>query len=100
MGKNPRITNEVLKVLNAISDAPDMSGAQIAKATGLSSGTLYPILLRLESAGWLESEWEDASPQSLGRPRRRYYQMTGVGRLHAASAAREMQQSIGRLAWS
>jgi PadR family transcriptional regulator PadR len=52
-------------------------GFEVIKATGLPSGTLYPILARLEAAGWLESDWE-AQPAS-GGPRRRFYKLTGDG---------------------
>jgi PadR family transcriptional regulator PadR len=52
----PRLTTQTLKVLAAImSNRDEASGAQIAKATKLASGTLYPILLRLELAKWVES---------------------------------------------
>lgn len=66
----------------------------------MASGTLYPILLRLEAAGWLRSEWELGDPATLGRPRRRYYMLTGEGAKSAAAVAREVQASIGGLAWS
>jgi PadR family transcriptional regulator, regulatory protein PadR len=33
-------------------------GYELAKATGLASGTLYPILMRLEERGLLEARWE------------------------------------------
>ena len=79
--KPPRLTIQTLKVLAAFSSATEdgLSGAEIAKLTGLLSGTLYPILLRLEQAGWLKSQWEQGDPQVLGRPRRRLYRMTGLG---------------------
>ena len=48
-------------------------------AARVSSGTLYPILLRFERAGLLESRWETEQPEELGRPRRRFYRMTSVG---------------------
>lgn len=98
--KAPRMTSQTLKVLAAIQSEQRASGAQIAKNSGLASGTLYPILLRLESAGWLRSEWEYGDPAALGRPRRRYYTLTGEGAKCAAEAARELHSSIGRLAWS
>jgi DNA-binding PadR family transcriptional regulator len=99
--KEPRITPETLKVLDAvIRGGGKASGSTIAADTRLSSGTLYPILLRLERAGWLASEWEIDQPQSLGRPRRRFYGVTAKGAAHARSAAQELQPSVGRLAWS
>jgi DNA-binding PadR family transcriptional regulator len=56
-----------------------MAGADVMSAARLSSGTLYPILLRFEKAGLLESRWESEQPEVLGRPRRRFYRMTAAG---------------------
>jgi DNA-binding PadR family transcriptional regulator len=55
-------------------------GFDILDATGLESGTVYPILRRLEDAGCLRSRWEDAErAHDEGRPPRRYYELTGSG---------------------
>lgn len=51
-------------------------GLDLMKATGLASGSLYPILTRLESAGWLAKDREDVDPRKAGRPAREYYTMT------------------------
>jgi len=51
------------------------------KATGLKSGTLYPILMRLKDRGFLSSQWE--APQVSGRPPRQSYQLTPKGRTFA-----------------
>src|SRR5208282_1432231 len=49
-------------------------------ATGLPSGTIYPILARLERIGWVDSDWEDPDAHiAEGRPRRRYYRLTRAG---------------------
>jgi len=56
-----------------------MYGLEICAAAELPSGTIHPILARLEQAGWLESRWEDVDPSEKGRPRRRYYQLTSDG---------------------
>jgi PadR family transcriptional regulator PadR len=69
------------------------------KATKLQSGTLYPILIRLEDAGWLESRWEETSASELGRPRRRLYLLTGLGTRAATDELRKMAATIGGLAW-
>jgi PadR family transcriptional regulator PadR len=66
-------------------------GLALAEATRLSSGTLYPILARLEAAGLLSSRWEEISESEEGRPRRRYYRLTGDGAEVAASAAAEVR---------
>jgi DNA-binding PadR family transcriptional regulator len=97
----PRMTTQTLRVLGAFtaSEPGELSGAGIAKRTGLQSGTLYPILARLEHAGWLESKWEAADPRKLGRPRRRLYQLTGLGAKMARAAYREVTEMIGGPIW-
>ena len=71
-------TQLVLRALLA-EPAQEMYGLQICAAAGLPSGTIHPILARLEGLGWLQSRWEDASPREEGRPRRRYYRLTEDG---------------------
>jgi hypothetical protein len=63
--------------------------AEISRATKLASGTLYPILFRLERAGWLESRWEAEEPKALGRPRRRFYWVTELGAQNARAAVKD-----------
>ena len=60
-------------------------GYDIARETGLKSGTLYPILIRLADRGLVEARWEDEQP--AGRPRRHLYRLTADG-LVAARAAK------------
>ena len=95
------MTTQTLKVLGTLmNNSPDpLSGAEIGRFTRLKSGTLYPILLRLEKAGWLESFWESETPQELGRPRRRFYQLTGVGARNAKAGLRDLTLTIGGPAW-
>ena len=57
----------------------EMYGLEICAAAELPSGTIHPILARLEQVGWLESHWEDVDPSEKGRPRRRYYRLTSDG---------------------
>jgi PadR family transcriptional regulator len=59
--------------------AQEMYGLQIGQAAELPSGTIHPILARLEGCGWLESRWEDIDPAEEGRPRRRYYRLSAEG---------------------
>jgi PadR family transcriptional regulator, regulatory protein PadR len=101
MGAEPRLTTQTLKVLGALMMQPcdALSGAEIGRSTKLHSGTLYPILLRLESAGWLVSNWEEETPQDLGRPRRRFYRLTAVGIARTKSAFREVRTMVGGFAW-
>jgi DNA-binding PadR family transcriptional regulator len=77
-------------VLRALLEEParEMYGLEICARAELPSGTIHPILARLEKAEWLESRWEDADPREEGRPRRRYYRLSpdGAVRAHAALA--------------
>ena len=97
--KHPRFTAQTAAVLDMLIANPDSSGADIVRATGLKTGTLYPILMRLEEAGWLGSHWEEGVPAQLGRPRKRCSAVPGVGRAHARSFAQQQQAVLGRLAW-
>ena len=100
MSKPPQMTSHTMKVLEAVISEPGSSGADIARRTKMASGTLYPILLRLEGAGWLESSWEVGSPEALGRPRKRFYRVTAEGAKAVRKIAQEMQPVVGRLAWA
>jgi DNA-binding PadR family transcriptional regulator len=53
-------------------------GYDLARSTGLRSGTLYPLLIRLEAQGHLEAEWQP--PVAAGRPPRHGYRLTASGR--------------------
>jgi len=59
-------------------------GYSLMKATGLKSGTLYPILMRLKERGLLSAEWE--ASEIPGRPPRQRYQLTTKGRAYAKEA--------------
>jgi DNA-binding PadR family transcriptional regulator len=87
-----RLTQQSLRVLKLFSEDPGtpLAGADIMKATRLASGTLYPILLRFENHGLLESDWESELPTTLGRPRRRFYSITSEGRAVARRALAEL----------
>src|SRR5678815_4302934 len=66
-------------ILHAVASGSRF-GFDIMNATGLTSGTVYPALDRLESAGYLKSTWEDASAaHAEGRPARRYFTLTASG---------------------
>lgn len=59
-------------------------GYDLSRETGLKSGTLYPILMRLAKRGWLHTRWTE--PEELGRPPRHMYRLTPDG-LRAARAS-------------
>lgn len=97
MGKrngDVRISLQTLRALEVFLEKPadELSGADVQKRSGLASGTLYPILLRLESAGWFRSRWESIDPVAAGRPRRRLYRLTPSGLARAS----EIFASFGR----
>jgi DNA-binding MarR family transcriptional regulator len=91
-----RLSHQGLRVLRAFLQAlsedarSELAGAQLMRTARLSSGTLYPILLRFERAGVLASRWEDGLPELLGRPRRRFYRLTPAGVQVAEQALREL----------
>jgi PadR family transcriptional regulator PadR len=87
-GSSPRMTIPSQLVLQALLEDParEMYGAEIGGLAGLPSGTVHPILARLEGVGWLESHWEDINPRLEGRPARRYYRLTAGGVEAARSA--------------
>ena len=84
-------TLSVLAVLCA-EPAGWRHGYGIAKDTGLKSGSLYPILIRLAERGLVEARWEEEQP--AGRPRRHLYRLTrdGVARATAALAEQPASQ--------
>jgi PadR family transcriptional regulator, regulatory protein PadR len=73
-------------VLAALAAQPSewRHGYDLARETGLKSGTLYPILIRLADRKTVEACWE--ADQPAGRPRRHLYRLTSQG-LAAATAA-------------
>jgi PadR family transcriptional regulator, regulatory protein PadR len=81
-----RITTAVAKVLRAFLDDPAAPryGFELMRGTGLPSGTLYPILARLERLAWVTSRSEGIDPLVEGRPARRFYRLTERGRRAAA----------------
>jgi len=63
-------------------------GFDIMDATTLPSGTVYPILRRLDREGLVTSRWEsERTAQREQRPARRYYELTAAGETTAAEAA-------------
>jgi PadR family transcriptional regulator PadR len=72
-------------------------GFDIMQVTSLPSGTIYPALRRLESLDFVTSDWEkDVNARKEGRPRRRYYTLTQMGRRQLNESEARIQ-AIGRL---
>ena len=76
-----KLTGPLERVLRVFLD--DLSarhyGYDLMKAARLHSGTLYPLLARLQERGLVRSEWEPKPDDAGGRPPRKYYQLTGEG---------------------
>ena len=86
MGKTPSLSMGSVAILHAVASGSRF-GFDIMDATGLTSGTVYPALDRLESLGLLESEWEDErDAHRKGRPTRRYFALTAPGELALSEA--------------
>jgi len=98
MAKPFRITAAVSKVLAAFLEDPEevRYGLDLMRASGHPSGTLYPILLRLQNAGWVEAHWEDIDPVAAGRPARRYYRLTPDGQVSARHEVAALQAQLNR----
>ena len=77
---------QALSLLAALVDRARQwsHGYDLSKETGLKSGTLYPLLMRLADQGLLEADWRE-SPQP-GRPPRHVYRLTASGRAFAKEA--------------
>ena len=98
MADTPRLTPQTVAVLRALLATPATPrwGREIAKETGLKSGTLHPILARREQAGWGRSQWEaPEAHEDQGRPRRRYYSFAPGGAQTARVAIAEAGRAPG-----
>lgn len=90
-----RLTGATLRVLEALLDTAfdeALYGLELMHRTCLSSGALYPVLMRLEQEGWIESSWQDVGPAVTGIRRRRGYRLTAAGVLavgHVLAGARQ-----------
>jgi len=79
VGHRSSFSVQTLAVLAELCATPSRwrHGYGIARDTGLKSGTLYPVLVRLADRGLVEACWEDEQP--AGRPRRHLYRITPEG---------------------
>jgi DNA-binding PadR family transcriptional regulator len=91
----PRFSAQTLSVLAALcaESAGWRHGYGIAKDTGLKSGSLYPILIRLADRGLVEARWEEGQP--AGRPRRHLYRLTPGGLASAGAALADKPAPAG-----
>lgn len=89
-----RVTPATLDVLEALMGPDDeLYGLKIAQNAGLKTGSVYPILARLEEAGWVESSWERGERGDRG-PRRRFYRLSPGGLCAARALLIERRGAI------
>ncbi len=69
-------------------------GYELSKQTGLKSGTLYPLLMRLSDQGLLESQWQE--PERPGKPPRHAYKLTPSGLALARTVASQTTSAVRR----
>jgi PadR family transcriptional regulator PadR len=90
------ITYPTTLVLHAIADGVRY-GFDIADRTGLQTGTVYPALRRLDTLGFVRSNWESEKvARREQRPARRYYEITASG-TSALETAMKRFENLGRL---
>lgn len=91
-----RVTRTLLHVLAVlVSNHPQrITGAEICRQTGILSGTVYPLLIRLKDKGWLYSEDEDIDPVVEGRPKRKFYFLTSRGSQEAKKLLEERSKLL------
>ncbi len=79
MPRRPNISAQTRTLLTALLDQPLawQHGYELSKQTGLKSGTLYPLLMRLKDQGLLASRWEDS--EHPGKPPRHVYRLAPDG---------------------
>ena len=92
-GTSPQ-TLSVLQVLLAEAEQWHY-GYDLSRRTGLRSGTLYPLLMRLAERGWLDARWVEA--ERAGRPPRHIYRLTGEGAREATKLLRAQRPALARL---
>lgn len=91
MARASNISPQTLSVLELLLESPRSwhYGYALSQRTGLKSGTLYPILVRLAEQGWLDTQWSESDEP--GRPPRHTYRLTGEG----AKSARQRIAEFG-----
>ncbi len=88
----------VLKSLDAIGPLHGYGIARRIEQTSdgllaINQGTLYPVLLKLEQEGAIDSEWG----VSEHNRRARFYRITRAGRKRLAAEGRRWEQTVGIL---
>ena len=100
MARNRRPSKQMLVLLEALSARPQdwRHGYDLMKDTGLLSGTLYPLLMRMADQGLVEAEWRE--PAQPGRPARHAYRLTGSGLALARTAVDDRSQPGSKVSFA
>lgn len=96
----PRVTLPTVLVLRCAYEfsSEGLWGLEISKLTGLKTGTVYPILDRLETLGWLSSGWEISDARS--GPRRRVYMLTEDAQIELTTLFKNGVNTDNLAAWT
>ncbi|HET7086411.1 MAG TPA: PadR family transcriptional regulator [Rhizomicrobium sp.] len=97
MGRKPIFSSQTGRLLQVLLNDPSawQHGYGLMKLTGLQSGTLYPILLRLCDQGFLEAKWRES--ETAGKPRRHVYRLTPNGLAFAREQIAPARRGTGAL---
>jgi PadR family transcriptional regulator, regulatory protein PadR len=95
MPRKPNNSRQTRALLAAFLERSQtwLHGYELSKETGLKSGTLYPLLMRLSEQGLMESRWQE--PERPGLPPRHIYRLTSSGLALASEQAREAATATG-----
>jgi PadR family transcriptional regulator, regulatory protein PadR len=96
MARSPNSSRQTRELLAVMLGKPRMwhYGYELSRDTGLSSGTLYPLLIRLSDQGLLESHWQEA--ERPGKPPRHVYRLTSEGLAFARTIAAPAKPAVVR----
>ena len=93
MARQRKCSNQTLNLLSVLLEQPRSwrHGYDLSQEAQLKAGTLYPILVRLNDRGLLESKWQES--EYPGRPPRHLYRLSTKGREYARG---QLANSTGR----
>lgn len=89
--KERKLSKKGFLILHSFGNNEKLYGLQILERTGIFSGTLYPLLRKLETNGWLDYEYEQGDERTLGRPIRIYYWLTPIGNTKLVEKKRQFE---------
>jgi DNA-binding PadR family transcriptional regulator len=93
------MSSETLRILAVMLEDPLawQYSLGLSASADVAAGTIYPMVARLEKAGWLESRWEEPDASERGRPRRRLYRLTGHGERAAMAELDEIVEAARKV---